>query len=96
MLLSPPERTILRAMVEGEALRHHSDLEGGKRYALHPADGAERPARAWAVSLLETRGLVVSNQKFPTSTYLLTERGQAVAGRLSDRPLRPLVSRRPE
>lgn len=94
-MLLATEKDVLRAMVEGALLRHHSDLDGRKRFALHE-DDAERAVRAWAVATLQARGLVLSNDKFPTSTFYLTGKGKRVAATLTARALAPVAARRPE
>lgn len=91
-MLFAAEKTILRAMVEGALLRHHSELDGRKRHALHDDEG-ERAVRAWAVATLEARGLVISNDKFPTSTFYLTPKGQTAAASLAPHALRPVAAR---
>lgn len=80
MRLSSGQKDILLAMWSGAALKSHRTMDGDKAYSLHSLDG--RPAQTLsrrAVEGLLRRGLIRSNQKFPTATFLLTGRGYAAA-----------------
>jgi len=74
-------------MVEGAALRVSSDIEGAKRWFLQPLEGEPRDVGRWAVALLQARGDVLCNDKFPVSTYVLTDAGAKRAGEVSSRGL---------
>lgn len=76
--LSP--RDLLVAIGAGWTLKAHRDLEGGKRYLLHPLQGAAEPVDGEAVQRLVAQGLIDSNKKFPAATFWLTEQGKAVVG----------------
>jgi hypothetical protein len=71
------ELKILRAMAAGWTLKDHRDLEGNKRFALHPLVGVDEPVDRDAVAALVERGFIGSNQKFPAATYWLTPLGRA-------------------
>ena len=74
MALSPAQRTLLRAMLDGAALKVHRDLDGNKTHLLHPLTGEPTPVAAELVESLRVLGLIQSNLKFPAATYLLTDR----------------------
>jgi hypothetical protein len=75
MKLSPVQRHILRAMVDGATLKAHRTLDGEKVHRLHPLSGAPEVVDARVVESLRELGLIQSNLKFPAATYVLTERG---------------------
>lgn len=91
MALPPARARLLAAMAEGHVLKVHRTLDGAKAYRLHWLEGdgmaagdmggeigggVEEVAAADVESLL-VRGLIVSNMKFPASTFLLTDAGHA-------------------
>lgn len=91
--LSAQQLAVLRALQDGCQLKVHRTLDGAKTYRLHcPGAHALETGQetgqeigqvlpAAAVELLERRGYLQSNMKFPAATLLLTERGrQAAAG----------------
>lgn len=73
------DRHILRAMLDGATLKAHRTLDGKKTYTLHPLDGSDEIVDRAAVEALKRQGLIASNTKFPAATYVLTERGVAMA-----------------
>ena len=75
----PTHRHILRAMLDGAALKAHRTLDGEKTYTLHPLDGTDEIVERAAVETLKRHGLIISNMKFPAATYGLTEEGLALA-----------------
>jgi len=77
MRLSPVHRYILRAMLDGAALKAHRTLDGAKVHLLHPLAGPAEPVDPAAVEYLRRHGLIASNMKFPVATYILTEAGAA-------------------
>ncbi len=85
MRLPAESARILRAMVAGATLKVHRTLDGAKTHMLHPLDGPAEPVSRAAVEHLARHGLIASNMKFPVATYVLTERGVAVAARDSER-----------
>ncbi len=96
--LSREAQTVLVALVSGQHLKSHRDLDGAKVYALHDAaNRTHTPVAAATVDELRTRGLIVGNMKFPAATYLLTVEGEKVAaalvGQTGGSPLRPLLAR---
>ncbi len=82
--LSPEQRQVLHAIAAGWTLKSHRYLDGEKIYRLHSLGGEEVDVPAPVVENLVRRRLIQSNQKFPAATYLLTEKGVAVAGPASD------------
>jgi hypothetical protein len=75
--LTPAQITLLRAMLDGAALKVHRDLDGAKTHLLHPLAGDPLPITAELVESLRDRGLIQSNLKFPAATYVLTDRALA-------------------
>ncbi len=70
---------ILHAILDGATLKVHRTMDGAKTHLLHPLTGPAEPVDPAAVEALRQRGLIASNMKFPAATYVLTERGIAVA-----------------
>lgn len=94
MRLGKAEQQVLRALVSGQLLKSHRDLDGRKVYALHDAaNTTATPVNAAVVNRLRDRGLIVGNMKFPAATYLLTSTGEQVAASLTPSPFRPLLAR---
>lgn len=79
MRLSAEARQMLQALAGGSFLKSHRYLDGSKVYRLHALDGQTRLVNRATVETLVRHGLVISNQKFPAATYMLTDRGRAVA-----------------
>lgn len=80
MRLSRAHRRLLQALAAGHTLKAHRDLEGGKVFRLHFADG--RPAEVLERRLaddLVAQGLLDSNKKFPAATFWLTAAGRDLA-----------------
>ncbi|MEW5961299.1 MAG: hypothetical protein AB1801_26555 [Chloroflexota bacterium] len=93
MRLSPAERQILRALIEGCTLKAHRYLDGQKVYQLHPLDGPPTPIDKAVVDSLKRRQLIDSNKKFPAATYLLTGPGQELAVALARPKTIPLSAK---
>jgi DNA-binding HxlR family transcriptional regulator len=96
MKLSPEAENVIVQLAEGWTLKAHRYLDGRKEYRLHSlGDAAPQAVMARTVRQLQRRRLIHSNMKFPAASYLLTERGQAVAARLgsTDGDAGPLTSR---
>lgn len=92
--LSREAQAVLVALVSGQHLKSHRELDGRKVYALHDAANQSlTPVRAATVDELRDRGLIAGNMKFPAATYLLTHEGEQVAATLSASPLRPVLAR---
>jgi len=88
--LTSAEKAVLRALMEGSTLKSQRTLHGQKHYRLHPLAREPEKIDAAVIDRLTARGLLLSNQKFPVATFLLTERGRSVARRLlpgHDNPL---------
>ena len=91
MRLSPTQQALLRALIQGATLKSHRYLDGRKVYKLHPlVDEAPQTIRRTTVDCLRRHGLIDSNKKFPAATYLLTEKGKAVALGLTQVKYQPL------
>ena len=94
MQLSATHKHILGELARGSRLQDHRDLEGGKLYKLHSLDNAGGIAIAAAsVAYLQRHKLIESNMKFPAATYLLTDKGAAIAAPLTTGQNLPLASR---
>jgi len=92
--LSATHKHILGELARGSRLQDHRDLEGGKLYKLHSLDNAVDIAIAAAsVAYLQRHKLIESNMKFPAATYLLTDKGAAIAATLTTVQTLPLASR---
>ncbi len=92
MKLRPAEQSVVRLLAQGWTLKSHRNLDGDKDYVLHPLDdGFAQEVTAATVRALLEAGLVDSNKKFPAATYLLTERGKALAA--GDDEQGPLTAR---
>lgn len=79
MRLSDAQRALLVALQAGDRLQVHRTIDGAKLYRLHTYSG--NAAEAVAPSLVDSlvrAGLIESNMKFPTATFLLTDRGLAM------------------
>lgn len=74
MSVTPIQRTLLRAILDGATLKVHRDLDGHKIHLLHPLSGESSPVPRELVESLRKLGLIQSNMKFPAATYVLTER----------------------
>ena len=74
--LTAEEMNLLRAIANGQTLKSHRYVDGTKVYKLHALDGSIEVVPREIVKLLYAQGLIETNQKFPASTYWLTEKGQ--------------------
>ena len=68
-------------MADGATLKVHRTLDGRKIHKLHPLHGDTVVVSSITVRMLENRGWVRSNMKFPAATYLLTKEGRQLLGR---------------
>lgn len=96
MKLSAEAEKVIARLAGGWALKSHRYLDGRKEYRLHPlGDGEAEAIMERSVRQLQRRRLIHSNMKFPAASYLLTERGQAIAVQLgsADGDAGPLTSR---
>lgn len=91
--LSPIQRRILCALINGWTLKVHRTLDGLKMYRLHPLDGEPETVHRASVEYLRDEGFIDSNKKFPAATYLLTEKGKQVASALSKSDNLPLTAK---
>lgn len=80
MRLSDAQRALLAALQAGERLQVQRTLDGAKLHLLHRDGGDVTEAVAPdVVDSLVRAGLIESNMKFPTATFLLTDKGLAAA-----------------
>lgn len=77
--LSPSQTRLLNALLRGETLKSHRYLDGNKEYRLHSLNGKDNLVPWHDVSQLEEKGLLLSNQKFPAATLILSNQGRRVA-----------------
>lgn len=80
--LTHDQQQVLIAIFNGAALRSHRDLEGNKHYALYEDAGEHKIGRKTVLDLRNKR-LLETNHKFPSATFLLTDRGYKIASQLS-------------
>ena len=90
--VSAESQKLLLSLAAGATLKSHRDIEGRKSYKLHPLRGAATSVRYRVVQKLRHKRLLETNQKFPAATFLLTEKGSLIAGRLSRRQVTPLTA----
>ncbi len=84
MRLTDEEQQILAALQTGQHLKVHRTPDGNKRYCLHRVDGSVVcDVSPDAAGKLERSGLIESNMKFPAATFLLTEKGNSMAARIT-------------
>ena len=72
---SPSQTRLLHALLRGDTLKSHRYLDGGKEYRLHPLNDEAVGVPPQDVRLLEDRGLLLSNQKFPAATLIPVRKG---------------------
>lgn len=90
MHLPHEELQVLVALQEGQHLKVHRTPDGIKRYRLHRVDGSvAEEVNASVAGRLERSGLIESNMKFPVATFLLTEKGNAAAFRITGSRQKP-------
>ncbi len=76
------QKKLMLAIAQGDTLKSHRDLDGGKVYKLwRPSEREEAPVLVTevpyrTVQRLLDRKLLTTNQKFPAATFLLTNKGQ--------------------
>jgi len=87
------EQTLLQALITGYTLKSQRDLEGNKQYNLHALDGTIENVDAKLVKSLSKRSLIVSNQKFPVATYVLTNKGKQQASTLTEEAWHPVSAK---
>jgi hypothetical protein len=93
MRLSATHKRILYELVRGSRLQDQRTLDGSKIYQLHPLTyGPAEIVAETTVEYLKRHKLISSNMKFPAATYLLTDKGAALAATLSAQSL-PLHAR---
>jgi hypothetical protein len=81
--LEPAQAALLTKLQQGAVLKVHRTVDGDKVYRLHQAGAPDQEIEAALVAALTDRGLLQSNMKFPAATFLLTDKGVAVARQLS-------------
>ena len=80
--LSPSQTRILDALLHGATLKSHRYLDGNKDYRLHPLEGDAILVPWQDVRQLEEKGLLLSNQKFPAATLILSKQGRRMAAKV--------------
>ena len=87
--LEPAQAALLTKLQQGGVLKVHRTADGDKVYRLHEAGALDREIEETLVAALTDRSLVQSNLKFPAATFLLTDKGVAVAMQLSGATVEP-------
>ena len=77
--LSASQLKLLHALLCGHTLKSHRYIDGGKEYRLHPLNGEANSVPGQVVRSLEEKGFLLSNQKFPAATLILSEKGRRTA-----------------
>ncbi len=88
--LSALQEHLLLAVLSGATLKSHRDVDGGKEYRLHPLNGEVSIVPGQVVRSLEDRGFLLSNQKFPAATLILSQSGRRVAQEAAHSKLQPV------
>ena len=81
--LEPAQAALLMKLQQGTVLKVHRTVDGDKVYRLHQAGAPDQEIEPALVAALTDRDLLQSNMKFPAATFLLTDKGVAVARQLS-------------
>ena len=87
--LAGEQAALLVSLQQGAVLKVHRTLDGDKVYRLQQNDAPAQEIEATLVAALTDRSLVQSNMKFPAATFLLTDKGVAVAMQLSGATVKP-------
>ena len=87
--LTGEQAALLVSLQQGAVLKVHRTLDGDKVYRLQQNDAPAQEIEATLVAALTDRSLVQSNMKFPAATFLLTDKGVAVAMQLSGATVKP-------
>lgn len=91
--LHPNSERILAALATGSTLKSHRNIDGDKQFILHHIDGTSQPLERTDVDSLKHCLAIDSNKKFPAETYLLTQRGQDMAMRITQQESQTLSAR---
>lgn len=90
--LSQGHKHVLSALAHGQRLQDHRELDGSKVYKLHAlVDNTVEVIEPSVVEDLQRQAYIRSNMKFPAATYLLTDKGAAVAATLTAMSTVPLL-----
>ena len=73
------QQRLLEALLKGGTLKSHRYLDGRKEFRLHRLGGSSTPVSRHDVFLLEKKGFLLSNHKFPAASLSLTQRGRQAA-----------------
>jgi parvulin-like peptidyl-prolyl isomerase len=87
--LEPAQAALLMKLQQGAVLKVHRTVDGDKVYRLHQTGAPDQEIAAALVATLTDRNLLQSNMKFPAATFLLTDKGVAVARQLSSATVEP-------
>jgi predicted transcriptional regulator len=85
--LSVETERVLIALTEGSFLKSHRYINGTKIFRLHPLEGDPVEVQRQTIDSLVQGSLVTSNQKFPAATYMITDKGRALATALINKSL---------
>lgn len=87
--LDPAQIALLSRLQLGAVLKVHRTVDGDKVFRLHQAGAPDQEIAAALVAALTDRNLLQSNMKFPAATFLLTDKGVAMAMQLSGATVAP-------
>ena len=87
--LTGEQAALLVSLQQGAVLKVHRTLDGDKVYRLQQNDTPAQEIEAALVAAATDLGLLQSNMKFPAATFLLTDKGVAVAMQLSGATVEP-------
>ena len=73
---TPAGAAVLHAIAHGHTLKSHRHLDGQKTYRLHPLEGEAVDVPYEVVQALLAHKYLTTNQKFPSATFLLTNKGK--------------------
>ena len=87
--LDPAQAALLTKLQQGVVLKVHRTVDGDKVYRLHQVGAPDQEIDGALVAALTDLDLLQSNMKFPAATFLLTDKGVAVAMQLSGAIVEP-------
>ena len=87
--LTGEQAALLVSLQQGAVLKVHRTLDGAKVHRLQKDDAPVQEIEAALVAAVTDLGLLQSNMKFPAATFLLTDKGVAVAIQLSGATVEP-------
>ena len=87
--LDPAQAALLTKLQQGAVLKVHRTIDGDKLYRLHQVGAPDQEIDGALVAALTDLDLLQSNMEFPAATFLLTDKGVAVAIQLSGATVEP-------